>query len=137
MAVGSGIDTPSDVATLQVAGITVVLNLREADERKLLPPGLIYLHNPTADDGAPKDAAWFKKSINFALKYLLLPDEKIYVHCAAGIQRSPSTCYAILRAFGLGKLEARATVLFHRPVAAVGMRYAHDADRAIAALGYE
>jgi len=60
----------------------------------------------------------------------------LYCHCAAGINRGPSTAYAILIALGLRHHEARAMIVTHRPQTIVGMRYADDAERAITALGY-
>ena len=87
--------------------------------------------------GKTKDPFWFKKSLNFALPILARPYGKVLAHCAAGRNRGPSTAFAILRAFGLTRLEALAMIHLARPVTVGGIAYSKDADEAIKALGYE
>lgn len=137
LATGAALSGPADVAALIQAGITVVIDCRaEFDDGQLMASaGLHYLWNPTADDGQPKPPEWFGKSISYALPLLALPQHRVYAHCAAGINRGPSTAYAILRAMGLSPVQAMAIVHAGRPQAAV--RYAPDADKAIQALGYD
>lgn len=93
-----------------------------------------YLNNGIDDDFKPKSVDHFRKSIDFATNALNDPSAKIYAHCAAGINRGPSSCYAILRtAGGLGRVEAELLLRKQRPV--VRIAYLEDAERAIKALG--
>jgi hypothetical protein len=63
---------------------------------------LVYLHDPTLDNGLPKPVLWFEPAIAFALTALCAPGNVVYVPCDAGVNRGPSMCYAIMRALGLG-----------------------------------
>lgn len=128
-----------DLANLQVlkdAGITHIINLQsEEDDAPLLHgTGIHYCHAPTDDDHTPKPTEWFAKTIDFALRALAEPGTKIYVHCMAGISRSSSTAYAILRALGHSRATATWMLKDARPV--VQINYMKDADRAVRELGY-
>lgn len=136
---GGEIDTPADVNLLVAAGITHIIDCREKfDDGVLLAgqPTLAYLWNPTADDGQSKSYTWFQRSLDFALPALARPHTKVYAHCKAGINRGPSTAYAILRALGWSGLEAKTLIRLKRPITLAGIRYAGDADQAVFALGY-
>jgi hypothetical protein len=137
LATGGGIVTDLDVIRLVNDGVTHVIDCCiEFDDAGLLRthPALSYLWNGTADDGQPKSAEWFGKSIAFVLDALSHPKAKVYAHCAAGINRGPSTVYAVLRAFGLATTLAEALIRTARPQ--VGLRYKDDADKAVVTLGY-
>ena len=136
LATGAAISGPDDVQALKSAGITHIIDCRaEFDDGQLLASsGLAYLWNGTDDDGQPKPPAWFAASLAFALPALAQPHVKAYAHCAAGVNRGPSTAYAILRATGLAADTAAQIIRATRPQ--VGLRYAGDADIAITALGY-
>lgn len=138
LATGGGIADAADVQILTVNGVTHVIDCRaEFDDDPLFRELKInYLWNPTADDGQHKDSEWFRKSLDFALPALALPRTKVYAHCAAGINRGPSTAYVIIRAFGLMPLESKSLIIGHRPVTLGGIRYANDADAALNVLGY-
>jgi len=138
VATGGRIETVQDVQTLVDAGITHIIDCRaEFDDAPLLVnfPTIKYLWNGVNDDGKPKPVDWFQRSIEFALPALAAPGNKVYVHCAEGVNRGPSTTYAILRAQGLQFWAAELMIRFHRPIAL--MIYRHDADAAIVALKYE
>ena len=136
LATGAAVSGPADVAALQAAGITAVIDLRaEFDDGSLLAgAGMAYLWNGTADDGQPKPVSWFAASLAFALPLLAQPHQKAYLHCAAGINRGPSTAFACMRALGWSAADAEATIRAARPQ--VGLAYKGDADVAVAALGY-
>ena len=136
LATGAAISSPDDVQALKSAGITHIIDCRaEFDDGQLLASsGLTYLWNGTDDDGQPKPPAWFAASLAFALPSLAQPHVKVYAHCAAGVNRGPSTAYAILRATGLAADTAAQIIRAARPQ--VGLRYAGDADTAVTALGY-
>src|SRR5258708_9287111 len=101
---GGGIVTLADVEELVNSGITHIIDCRiEFDDADLLRThqAMSYLWNGTADDGQPKSPVWFGKSIEFALDAMSHSRARCYIHCFAGVNRGPSTLYAVLLAFGL------------------------------------
>lgn len=136
LATGGAISSTADVQILAACGVTHVIDCRaEFDDGHLLASGgFFYLYNPTADDGTTKPASWFGRSLAFALPALAHRHHRVYAHCAAGVNRGPSTAYAVLRALGLTPSDAMSLVKSGRPQALV--RYAADADLAIPNLGY-
>jgi protein tyrosine phosphatase (PTP) superfamily phosphohydrolase (DUF442 family) len=138
VATGAAISSTKDVDALVAAGITHIINCRkEFDDKPLLVnhPQIGYLFNGVHDDGKKKLVSWFQPSIEFALAALAQPHNKVYAHCAAGINRGPSTAFAILRALGMNYDDAKAAIRRVRPKATVN--YRHDADDAVKALGYD
>jgi dual specificity phosphatase 3 len=139
VATGAAINSSQDVEDLVVAGVTDIIDCRlEYDDAQLLaahPQVVGYIDLGVNDDGQPKSPEWFGQGIEFAFKALSLPHRKVYAHCAAGINRGPSMCYAILRAIGLDALRAETIVRTGRPEVNIG--YKGDADKAITVLGYE
>lgn len=135
LATGGGIASEDDAEALVRAGITHVINARvEPDFPLVAHKDIAVLWNPTIDDGLPKDACWFGKSIGFALGALATPKHRVYAHCSAGSNRGPSTALAILLAQGFTFDEALALVLKARPQAQVA--YRADALRAVKEIGY-
>src|SRR5512134_454379 len=91
---GAAINSNEDVHDLIRAGVTHVIDCRQ----EFIDGALIahhkeitYLHNGTNDDGKPKEAEWFKRSLEFALPALSRPHNKVYAHCQLGRNRGPST----------------------------------------------
>lgn len=70
------------------------------------------LHYHLPDDGNPKPYRYFVTCVEFALDVLKNPHNKLFVHCAAGRSRSVSIVYAILRAMGNSKKEAKNIIGF-------------------------
>jgi protein-tyrosine phosphatase len=136
LATGGALSGSADVDTLKAAGITAVIDCQaEHDDGPLFADsGIAYVWNPTADDGQTKPPEWFARSLAFALAFLSQPRQYVLAHCGAGVNRGPSTAFAVLRALGLTHGEAMLIVTTGRPQAQV--RYANDADRAVQALGY-
>lgn len=135
--------TEADAQALVDAGIThvIVCNAGEDDATlfKRFFPEEVVLQNGVEDDGQPKPVSWFQVSIYFALTaldVLRVPRSKVYAHCHDGINRGPSTAYAIMLAQGWPAHVARAAIVAARPQTAVGIRYADDAEAAVKALGY-
>lgn len=132
---------------LKAAGITHVIDCRaewnryawfrdsvgrqqEAEQRRAYFKTLI---NGCQDDYKPKSVGYFKRTLDFAMKALRDPNAKIYIHCAAGINRGPSNAYAVLRAMGLTAVEAEQVLRSNRP--GVHIAYREDAERAVLTLG--
>lgn len=137
LATGAAISSPDDVQQLIAAGITHIIDCRvEFDDGPLLAAsGAQYLYDPTADDGQhPKPVSWFQPGIAFALAALAQPKTKVYAHCAAGHNRGPSMCLAIMVALGWTELQAKTAIITVRPAATI--IYADDALAAVQALGY-
>jgi len=136
LATGAAVSSAADVAQLVAAGVTHVIDCRaEFDDGPLFAQGgVAYLWNGVADDGQPKPADWFGRSLAFAMPVLGQPKFKVYAHCAAGVNRGPSTCYAVLRALGFSAELAEQVIRAARPQ--VGLAYKKDADLAVPLLGY-
>jgi len=128
LATGAAISTPDDVAQLKAAGITHVLDLRgEFDDGPLLAGAMTYLWNGTADDGQQKPASWWDASLAFAVQAYSGLHTCLYCHCAAGVNRGPSTAFAVIRAcWGFPSAQAHAMITAVRPQAT--MIYAPQFD---------
>ena len=102
IAVGGGIWNDENMATLVKRGVTHVINMQiEFDDRPLAQGYPVeILHNPTDDDFMPKPPQLFQNGVQFALEALDEPENKVYIHCAAGVHRAPMMTLAILRVLG-------------------------------------
>lgn len=144
LATGGALSSPDDVETLVSAGITHVIDCTDSetdanyDDTGLFAghPAIVCLSNPTPDDGQHKDASWFAQSVWFAISALAVAYTKVYAHCSAGVNRGPSTCFAVM--LGLGWDYNTAIDLIHqkRPITQSGIRYATDAANGLTELGY-
>jgi len=133
---GGGIWSMKDVDRLVAVSVThVVCAAGELEELSVRLAGdrLAVLPNGTDDDGEPKSPSWFGRIVRFALDALRDPDARVYLHCAAGINRGPSATYVVLRALGHSPEEAFGLIKAARGQA--GIIYADSADDAIEALG--
>jgi hypothetical protein len=139
LATGAGVTSAADVDALVAAGITHVIDCRDgftsahvlADE-----PRISYLWNGVPDDGDPvtHGDSWFARSLSFALPALARPHVKVCALCAAGVNRGPSTIFAIMLALGFTPANAEELICVARPV--VGLSYKSEAITAVANLGY-
>lgn len=137
LATGGSISSDQrNVQILKDAGVTWIVDCQiETDDSKVLAlAGFAYLFNGVPDDGQPKGADWFSRTLAFALPLLAQPNQRGLLHCAAGINRGPSSLYAVLRAVGVPPQEAMSLLKIARPQ--VNVAYAADVDRAIPGLGY-
>jgi protein-tyrosine phosphatase len=129
VATGAALHGPADAQELVALGVTHVVDLRaELDDAPYFArtPSIVYVWNPAADDGLPKPDAWWKVSIEFSLAALARQHTKVYLHCAQGVNRGPSTAYAVLRAEGFGPLIAERLIRQVRPQ--VHLAYKDGAD---------
>jgi protein-tyrosine phosphatase len=127
-----------DVTALIAAGITHIIDcqLEFDDTAEFVKSSAIVLWIGVADDGnaATHGPGWFGKGIPFALSALAEPRTKVYAHCAAGVNRGPSMCFAIMLALGFSAADAEATIRAARPQ--VGLAYKEEAIAAVPLLGY-
>lgn len=135
---GAALGSMDDVEALSQAGITHVIDCRDDfDDSALIAQWMQtnnhkmnLLWNGTPDDGVRKPPTWFDKSLYFALHALSSKKRKVYAHCAAGVNRGPSTAYAILRvATGLHGDDVFKLLQEKRPQ--VQVIYRNDADYAL------
>ena len=110
---------------MQRQGITAVLNLTIRHDPNWPFP---TFQDGTPDDGQHKTSAWFGPGITRAL-HVMHNGGKILVHCEAGVNRSPSMAYAILRA--MGRSPGEATHLVLKAIPKANLRYAADAEEAL------
>jgi protein-tyrosine phosphatase len=116
LVVGGEISSKADVDQLVTAGITHVIDMREEfDDDTLNDHRITILWLPQVDDGTMRPPGQYRKGIQFALPALSLANTKVFCHCSAGLNRGPTMCYAILRAFGLPQAEAISRIRAARP----------------------
>jgi protein-tyrosine phosphatase len=116
IAVGGGIFGRGAMAEVAEAGVTHVLSLAEFDETKLAEThGVAVCWNHADDDGEPKAAAWFGRGVKFAKDALAQKGAKLYIHCAAGINRAPMMALAVLCSMGWSAERAMRQMKAVRP----------------------
>jgi protein-tyrosine phosphatase len=131
IALGGGIWNEQNMIAVVKAGVTHVINMQiEFDDRPLCQPyGVEVLWNATDDDFQPKSAALLDKGVQFAQKALASPENKVYIHCAAGVHRAPMMTLALLRAEGWTLEDALETVQSLRPVVDWADVYVESVER--------
>jgi len=118
IAVGGGIWNEENMEELVRHGVTHIIDMQiEFDDRPLAEsyPGEV-LFNPTDDDFMPKPPELFQTGVDFALEALDEPQNRIYIHCAAGVHRAPMMTLAILRVLGWSLQDAKALIQERRYV---------------------
>jgi len=118
IAVGGGIWNDENMEELVRHGVTHIIDMQiEFDDRPLAEPYPVdVLFNPTDDDFLPKPPELFQAGVDFALEALDEPQNRIYIHCAAGVHRAPMMTLAILRVLGWSLQEAKALIQDRRYV---------------------
>src|SRR3954469_21022023 len=119
LAVGGGIWNEAKMMEIVRAGITHIVNMQiEFDDRPLAEPyGVKVFWNPMEDDFQPKPADALKRGVDFVQEALRGKQNKVYIHCAAGIHRAPMMTLAVLRSRGLSLEDAKRLISSERPVA--------------------
>jgi len=116
IAVGAGIGSKADLDVLVAAGITHILDMRaEFDDDTLNDSRVTVLWLPQVDDGTSRPPGQYRRGVEFAFTALAQAHNKIYCHCAAGVNRGPTMCYALLRAFGIDSASAIHIITTARP----------------------
>jgi protein-tyrosine phosphatase len=118
IAVGGGIWTDGTMEEVARAGITHILDMQiEFDDTPLAEPyGIKVLWNPVDDDFQPKPPEVFQRGVEFALDALDEDDNKLFVHCAAGVHRAPMMTLSLLCSMGWKLGEAMSLIQGRRPV---------------------
>jgi protein-tyrosine phosphatase len=118
IAVGGGIWNDENMEELVGHGVTHIIDMQiEFDDRPLAEPYPVeVLFNPTDDDFLPKPPELFQAGVDFALEALDKPQNRIYIHCAAGVHRAPMMTLAILRVLGWSLQDAKALIQDRRYV---------------------
>jgi len=130
IAVGGGIWNEANMIEVVRAGITHIVDMQtEFDDTALAAPyGVEVLWNPADDDFQPKPPELFERGVEFALQALDGPENKLYIHCAAGVHRAPMMALAVLRASGRGLAEASELLVGRRPVADLADVYVRSVE---------
>ena len=119
IALGGGIWNPEKMAKVAGEGITHIIDMQiEFDDTPLAKPyGIEVLWNATDDDFQLKPPAIFQRGVEFAVKAFDASEEnKVFIHCAAGVHRAPMMTLALLRVLGYSLDDAMILVEEKRPV---------------------
>lgn len=118
VAVGGGIWTDANMAKVAAAGVTHIIDMQvEFDDTPLAEVyGIGVFWNQVDDDFQPKPARVFYAAVEFALAALEYPENKVLIHCAAGVHRAPMMALALLRVQGWELQEAMELIEERRPV---------------------
>jgi dual specificity phosphatase 3 len=137
LAVGGDLDMFDDRLAIRQASdllaigrITHILDVRlECDDKDFWAgvQGLTYHWDGIDDAGQQVPDEWFDRVSVWARVALLTPNTRILTHCHMGINRGPSTGFAILLALGWEPVAALEAIRTARPIAYVS--YAEDALR--------
>ena len=131
IAVGGGIWNEDKMMEVARAGITHIIDMQiEFDDTPLAEPyGIQVLWNPTDDDFQPKPPQVFQRGTEFALQALdESAENKLYIHCAAGVHRAPMMTLAILRVLGHSLNDALELLERRRPVADLADVYVRSVE---------
>ena len=132
IAVGGGIWNEDKMMEVARAGITHIIDMQiEFDDTPLAEPyGIQVLWNPTDDDFQPKPPQIFQRGTEFALQALdESAENKIYIHCAAGVHRAPMMTLALLCSLGWNMDDAMDLIEGKRPVADFADVYVRSVER--------
>lgn len=112
LAVGGMIGTSANMRRLRASGITHVLNLQaEFDDAPLAAEeGVDTLWLPLESSEEVPAPEAVRAAIGYAQQAWTEPESRLYVHCLAGLNRSPLLAYAILRSSGNAPADALAQV---------------------------
>jgi protein-tyrosine phosphatase len=120
IAVGGGIWNDQNMGELVRMGVTHIINMQvEFDDRPLAEPyPVTVFHNPTDDDFQPKPPELFQPAVEFALQAIHdgESENRIFIHCAAGVHRAPMMSLAILRVQGWSLEDAMELIQSRRYV---------------------
>ncbi|HEY6971675.1 MAG TPA: dual specificity protein phosphatase [Candidatus Angelobacter sp.] len=135
IAVGGGIWNEENMAQLVRMGVTHIINMQiEFDDRPLAEPYEVkVLYSPTDDDFQPKPPALFWPGVGFALEALEDPENRVYIHCAAGVHRAPMMTLAVLRVLGWSLEDAKELIQRRRYVVDLADVYVESVEEFIAA----
>ncbi len=104
---------------LESWGVSVLINLRvEKDDLQLGIHPQQYLWIPTID-GTPPTLEQLTKAARVTQR-AIAEGRKVYIHCAAGVGRAPTTAAAYLMSTGMGRDEAIRYIQQRRPIAEPG-----------------
>lgn len=131
LAVGGGIWNEKNMMEVVRAGVTHIIDMQiEFDDRPLAQPwGVQVLWNPTDDDFQPKPPELFERGVQFALEALDQRENKLFIHCAAGVHRAPMMTLAVLASMGWKLDEAMDTIERRRPTADFADVYVESVER--------
>ena len=130
IALGGGIWTDDKMIEVVRAGVTHIVDMQiEWDDTALAKPyGVKVLWNPTDDDFQPKPPEQLHRGVDFALEALDDTENKVFIHCAAGVHRAPMMTLAVLRALGFGLDDAMDMIQARRKVVDFADVYVHSVE---------
>lgn len=127
LAFGGAIKTAKHAATVRSLGITHVVNLRRSTNEYIGQFPNLWLR--FKDDYRPRPAWFYRRALKFFTSVMVRSDTKLFVMCHAGLHRSPSLAYFLLRASGVVSDQAKQMVKTARPRARVVAAYRDSGEQ--------
>jgi protein-tyrosine phosphatase len=132
IAVGGGIwSNAANMEAVARSGITHIIDMQiEFDDTPFAAPhGIAVCWNPVDDDFEPKPPEVFECGVEFALEALKKPENKLFIHCAAGVHRAPMMALALLGVLGRTVEDAMNLIETKRPAADFADVYVRSVER--------
>lgn len=132
LAFGSKATRLRHVERLRTMGITHIIDVRRYPAKKLNQFKRICLN--FKDDARPRPQWFYSQALSFYKKAMRQPGSKVFVMCRAGRRRSANMTYFLLRASGVGPIEAEATIRRARPCIQIVRGYRESAEEYLRGL---
>ena len=131
IAVGGGIWNADNMAEIARTGITHIVDMQaEFDDTSLAEPlGIKVFWNPVDDDFQPKPPEVFQRGVEFVQEAFDQDENKVFIHCAAGVHRAPMMTLAVLCSLGWKLGTAMQLITSKRPVVDFAEVYVESVER--------
>lgn len=139
LAIGGYINNDNHVEDISQYNFTHIFSLQEGVDdsawlqRNPKTKDIHYTYFGVPDDHKDRPVEFFKYVADYGKEVLGNPNNRLYLHCAAGRSRSASAAYTMLRALGYSQKETR-IIVNRRPEAYMAL--APFAEKALIQLGY-
>ena len=113
--------SPERVEALRAAGVTHVLNVSDSASQILAPEcGFRSVAWVPMSDGHRLPLYCAVAALDALHEMTTAPDSHVYVHCVAGLVRSPTILWLYLIACGVSRHDAREWIQKRSPLASAG-----------------
>ncbi len=112
--------SPERGAALRAAGVTHVLNVSDGPSVVTSAAGFVEVAWVPLEDSRRLTPALLREAIDALHRLASAPGAHVYVHCVAGVLRSPTVLWLYLIALGIPPKDAREWIETRSPEAVAG-----------------